>query len=137
MSAKNLNNYKSAPMNNKTFFISKPAFNELCKYVCYQMQMSGSEQLDRETLNFAIYWQVCFLLNEQVEFVAELNSKTILYQQLLQDRIDSQMVESFDVSEIIDENISELFQKQYPKPDNFNNRLEETSEGWVEKLSYC
>ena len=139
MLAKILNNIKqtnSAPMNDKTFFISKPAFNELCKYICYQMQPSGSEQLDRETLNFAIYWQICVLLDEQVEFITGLNSKTVFYQQLLQNTIDSQIIESFDVSEVIERNISELFQEQYQKSNNFNAPPQNNSEGWTENFLF-
>ena len=128
---------KIAPMNDKTFFINKPAFNELCKYVCFQMQPSGSEQIDRETLNFAIYWQICFLLEEQVECINGSTSKSLFYQQLLQDTIDSQTIEPFDVSEIIERNISELFQNQYSKANNFSKQPQENSEGWIENFSYC
>lgn len=141
MLAKILNNKKqanSAPMNDKTFFISKPAFNELCKYVCFQIQPSGSEQIDREALNFAIYWQICCLLDEQVEFITGLASKTRFYQRLLQDTIDSQPIEPFDVSEIIDSNISEVFKIQYPKSNKFaNQRRDGGSEDWVENFSFC
>lgn len=123
-------------MNKETLFISKPVFNELCKYVCYQIEPSGSEQLDRETLNFAIYWQICFILGEKLEIMPGISSKNLFYQQLLQSKIDNRAAESFSVSEIIDRNISELFEKQYPKNKDFNGYHQENSEGWVENFNF-
>lgn len=124
-------------MNKETLFISKPAFNELCKYVCYQIKPSGSEHIDREALNFAIYWQICFILGEKLEIVPGISSKNLFYQQLLQNTIDNRAIESFSVSEIIDRNISELFEKQYPDTKDFNSYHKENSEGWAESFNFA
>jgi hypothetical protein len=121
-------------MNKQNFLISKSAFNELCNYVCCQMQLSGSEQKDRETLNFAIYWQISILYEEQLQISVGFNSKIQFYQQLLQTRINEQGMESFDVSEIINRNITEAIHNQYPKtailtPYQWNN-----DETWRQNL---
>src|SRR4051812_11680428 len=48
----------------KTF--SEEEFRDLCEYVCRQMTPSGSEEIDRETLYFAIYWKICDLTEEKL-----------------------------------------------------------------------
>lgn len=123
-------------MNNQTFFISKPAFDELCKYVCSQIQPSGSEQTDKEALNFAIYWQICLVLEKKVEFINGLHSKIPYYQKLLQNIIDNQMAEWFDVSEIIEKNISESLQNQYSKFNNILDQQKDNSEIWIENFAF-
>lgn len=124
-------------MNKENLFISKPVFNELCKYICCQIQLSGSEQVDRETLNFAIYWQICFILDEQLELIPGISSKNLYYQQLLQNKIDNLVSESFSVSEIIDRNISELFEKNYSNSKDLNSFRQQNSEGWVESFEFA
>lgn len=124
-------------MNKENLFISKPAFNELCKFICCQIQPSGSEQIDRETLNFAIYWQICVILGEQLEIISGINSKNHFYQQLLQNKIDNLVSDSFSVSEIIDRNIAELFEKNYSNSKDLNSFHQQNSEGWVESFEFA
>ena len=93
--------------------ISKAAFRELCKYVCYQLVPSGSEELDRETLNFAIYWQICNIFAEQILLENNSCSKTITYQQRLQDLLNVRLTDPFDALQIVNMNIEESVSSQY------------------------
>lgn len=93
--------------------INKAEFYELCKYVCCQLIPSGSRELDRETLNFAIYWQVCHIFDEQVLFKDNSRSKITVYQRQLQDLLNVRVTDPFDILQIVDMNINESVSKHY------------------------
>lgn len=93
------------------------AFDELCKYVCYQLVPSGIEELDREALNFAIYWQICDIFNHQVKTFFENQFSFNNYRERLQKLIDSNVTEKYNASEIIDHNISNQLAQFYVKED--------------------
>ncbi len=88
--------------------ISRSEFCELCQYVCYQLKPSGSKELDKETLNFAIYWQVCNIFDEQIIFKNNTTSITMTYQRHLQDLLDARKIDPFDVLQIVNTNIDQI-----------------------------
>ena len=96
--------------------INKAEFCELCKYVCCQLIPSGSRELDKETLNFAIYWQICNIFDERVLFRGNSHSKIMIYQQQLRDLLSVRITDPFDVLQIvemiIDESVSTLYERQ-------------------------
>ncbi len=98
-------------MRNET--INKEEFYELCKYVCCQLIPSGSRDLDRETLNFAIYWQVCNIFDEQVLLKDNSRSKIMTYQQQLQDLLNVRVTDPFDILQIVEMNVDESVSKHY------------------------
>ena len=99
--------------------INKDEFCELCKFVCCQLRPSGSQELDRETLNFAIYWQVCNIFDEKVLFKKNSYSKIMDCRQHLQDLLDFRITDSFNVLQIVDMNIDESVSRYYEKRTGF------------------
>ena len=99
----------------KNIFISKAEFCEVCKYVCSQLVPSGSKELDKEALNYAIYWQLCAILDERISFKKNSYSKTNRYRHSLRELLKNRTTDFFDVLEIVDENIDEVMSFSYGK----------------------
>ena len=97
----------------KINFLTQPEVDEFCKYVCYQLQTSGSKKSDIETLYFAVYWQICCVLEQEVEVVAESDSKVNKFRQMIQTLTARLLDESYDILQVIDRNILECIDRHY------------------------
>lgn len=95
--------------------ISQTEFDELCKYICFQITPSGSKKLDIEALNFAIYWQLCCLLDQKVQPDNFNHAKITGYRQSLQLLLDDYGANNFDALQIIDSNINEIIDIKYER----------------------
>lgn len=93
--------------------ISQTEFNELCKYICCQITPSGSKTLDIEALNFAIYWQLCCLLDQKVIPDNFRHAKITGYRQSLQTLLNDYGANDFDALQIVDNNINEIIDSKY------------------------
>lgn len=108
--------------------ISQTEFNELCKYICCQITPSGSKTLDIETLNFAIYWQLCCLLDQKIRPDDFKHAKITSYRQNLQILLYDHGANDFDALQIVDHNINEIIDRKYENwstyvYENFQERI--------------
>lgn len=97
----------------KNKYISEPEFNELCKFVCGQLKPSGIKDLDIEALYFAIYWQICRILKEEVRFDNQFNYSQVNWHEKTQNLLDEQSSEKFNALHIIERNINECIISKY------------------------
>ena len=102
----------------KINFLTQPEVDEFCKYVCYQLQKSGSKKSDVEALYFAVYWQISFLLEQKVRIIAEPGCEVSKFRQRIQTLTASLADEACDVLQIIDRNIVEFVDRRYLKIDS-------------------
>ena len=104
----------------KNRFITEAEFDELCKYVCCQLTPSGIEHLDVETLNFAIYWQICRIFEQRVEMDFAADSKIDGYRQNMQKVLCEWLMHPFDLLYIVDKNVFEKVSDWYQDKLAFN-----------------
>ena len=106
-------------MPNKTLNVNKDAFNELCQYVCYQISPSGSKTLDRKTLDFAVYWQICVIFGCEIDLSYTAPTRNIAYTELLQNMVDRHLNDSFNVAEIIEQTVNKCLKSSALMVDGF------------------
>ena len=88
--------------------ITEVEFDAFCKFVYSRLPaVSGFEETDLEILNFAIYWQLCYVLDQPLDFGNELDSKIIVYRQNIQNILCNRVAYPFDILQIIDKNVLE------------------------------
>jgi hypothetical protein len=100
----------------KDKLVSEKEFDELCRYVCHQLVKSKSEESDRETLYFAIYWQMCEIFKVPLKIIPGLNSNLKVFQQNLADLVNERKSEDFDVLEVVEKNINQFLEKGFDDP---------------------
>lgn len=91
--------------------ISAAEFDELCRFVCVQLKSSGSNDLNVDALSFAIYWQICRLFDQPLQTENAIASGAEGWQKKIQNLLDAQGTEKFDVSYIIDRHVDECITK--------------------------
>ena len=98
---------------------TKESFDEFCKFICNQLNSSGKEDLDRRTLNFAIYWQICTILDLKLESLSNLKFDIYNYQQCVQNLVNKNVSHYFDTSEIVNRNINKQIYHLYENENFF------------------
>ena len=94
--------------------ITKKELDELCQYVCSQISFTGSRDDDRETVYFALYWQLCVLFEQRVEINSYSGeSKIKIFRQQMQNLLESQKEEISNFLQIIDGIITRILDKKY------------------------
>lgn len=107
----------------KNKLITEAEFDELCRLVFFQLTPSDSEECDRETLTYAIYWQLCYLFEQPLDFGRKTESRTPTFRKNIQTVLNDRLSDSFDVLQIIDRNIAEQIIYKYKQ----NSILKETN----------
>lgn len=102
----------------KNKYISEVEFNELCKFVCGQLKPSGIKDLDIEALYFAIYWQICRILKEEVKFGNQCHACQVNWQEKTQKLLNDLSTEKFNALPVIDRNINECITAKYKALEN-------------------
>ena len=90
--------------------ISINELNELSQYVCHQVVPSGSEDLDRKTMYFGIYWQLCILFEREVE---QNNSSISAITDNLKNLFNDLSIEENISLNTIEKNINEIILEKY------------------------
>lgn len=90
--------------------ITESDFEELCRFICFQINLSSSKHLDKETLSFALFWQISVILELKIDLSGIENLENTHYPILLQTLIDKFSIRSF-VSSII---VEKVFRDFYP-----------------------
>lgn len=96
--------------------ICETEFAELCRYVGSQLSPSGLRELDRKTLAFGIYWQICSLLDIEITIPPRAewteNTYAMHLDEIMRDRTDG----SFDgvscVEACIESKLKEIYGRE-------------------------
>lgn len=93
--------------------MNKNEIDKICKYVCEQLKITQSEESDRETLYFAVFWKMCDLMERKVLVAAANETKISAYRNGIDKLFREFSVESNDWLKIVDQNIEGFISQIY------------------------
>jgi hypothetical protein len=97
-------------------------FNKICSHVCKQLKPSMVCELDRETLYFAIYWQLCSLFDQPLNPLGEMDPRKEAYRNRIHDLIRQHYAESFKALQMVDVLIEMTLQRYYDQIPQINGQ---------------
>ena len=93
--------------------ITKEIFEKECEIVCHQLKCSGSSDLDREMLYFAVYWKICDFLDRELIVDGLSGTNISMFRRQIERFAQDTQVERFDVLSGADKMINHRIRQIY------------------------